>query len=93
MIFIIFPGCNQSPLCPPASHRDEHGQRGKWAGEDLPGIQGKVCNLKRVAAYARAHTLSFFSGQDWLFHRFTGCSFSFVPYQFLPLPQILKSRD
>lgn len=43
LFFSIFTGCDQSPLCPPASHRDEHGHWWMWAGEDLPGIQRKVC--------------------------------------------------
>lgn len=44
----VHSGCNQSPLCPPASHRPEHGEWRKWPGEDLHRLQGKVSNPEFV---------------------------------------------
>lgn len=47
-------GCNQSPLRPPASHRLEHGEWRKWPGENFPGLQRKVSNLKLYPVYSHA---------------------------------------
>lgn len=41
--FMIFnSGYYQSPLCPPASNRSQHGQWRKRIGEDLPWLQREV---------------------------------------------------
>lgn len=42
-------GNHQSSLCPPASHRSQHGQWRKWFGEDLPWLQRKVSNMNRIS--------------------------------------------
>lgn len=54
-------GNHQSSLCPPASHRSQHGQWRKWFGEDLPWLQRKVRNMNQISAviWHSGHNLLF----------------------------------
>lgn len=92
----VHSGCNQSPLCPPASHRPEHGQWRKWSGQDLPRLQGKVSKLNECVCvvghmsgyviYTECTSKSTCSREAALFF----CSFIFRRLHQVEYPQISR---